>query len=72
MEELGEELKELKGLATPQEEQQYQTTRSPTLPRTKPPTKEYRWRDPWVQLYSRGCPYLASMGGNPLGPVEAC
>ena len=31
MEELGERLKELKGLATPQEEQQYQPTRSPQI-----------------------------------------
>jgi hypothetical protein len=33
MEELDEGLKELKGLGTPQEEQQYQPTRSPKAPR---------------------------------------
>jgi hypothetical protein len=31
MEELGEGLKELKGLATPQEEQQFQPTRGPRV-----------------------------------------
>ena len=46
MEELGEGLKELKGFATPQEEQQYQPTRPPELLRTKPPTKEYIWGGP--------------------------
>ena len=50
-EELGEGLKELKGFATPWEEQQYQPTRSPNLPGTKPPTKEYACRDPWLQLH---------------------
>jgi hypothetical protein len=51
-EELGEELKELKGFATPYKEQ-YQPTRTPTpeFPGTKPPTKEYTWRDPWLQLH---------------------
>jgi hypothetical protein len=23
----------------------------PELPETKPPTKEYTWRDPWLQLH---------------------
>ena len=23
----------------------------PELPGTKPPTKEYTWRDPWLQLH---------------------
>jgi len=23
----------------------------PGLPRTKPPTNEYTWRDPWLQLH---------------------
>jgi hypothetical protein len=35
MVELGEELKELKVLGTPQEEQQYQPTRFPKAPRDK-------------------------------------
>jgi hypothetical protein len=33
MEELGEGLKELKGFATPEEEQQYQPTSTPRAPR---------------------------------------
>jgi hypothetical protein len=24
---------------------------TPELPGTKPPTKEYTWRDPWIQLH---------------------
>jgi hypothetical protein len=41
------------------------------FPGTKPLTKQYTWRDPWLQLYiSRGWPYLASMGGEPIGAVE--
>ena len=27
-----------------------QTPPPPELPGTKPPTKEYTWRDPWLQL----------------------
>ena len=49
MEELGKGLKELKEFATPWEEQQYQPTKLPELPRSKQPTKEYTWRDPWLQ-----------------------
>ena len=37
-------------------------TEPPGLPGTKPPNKEYTWRDPWLQL--------ASMGGEALGPVK--
>jgi hypothetical protein len=48
-----ERMKELKGFATPQKEQQYQPpTHTPELPGTKPPNKEYTWRDPWLQLHS--------------------
>ena len=51
MEELEKGLKELKGFATPEGEQQYQPTRhTPELPGTKPPTKEYIWSDPWLQI----------------------
>jgi hypothetical protein len=51
MKELDKGVKELKGFATPQEEQQYQETRHlmSELPRTKPPTNEYIWRNPWIQ-----------------------
>jgi hypothetical protein len=41
MEEL-EKMKDLKGCAIPQEEQQHK--------QPDPPTKEYTWRDPWFQL----------------------
>jgi hypothetical protein len=49
MEELEKGLKELKGFATAQEEQQYQPTRHapppppPKLSETKPPIKKYTW-----------------------------
>jgi hypothetical protein len=36
-------LKELKGFATLEEENQYQLTRNPVLLGTKPSTKEYTW-----------------------------
>jgi hypothetical protein len=51
MEELGEGLKELKGFATPYEEQKYQPPPPQELPRTKTPTKEYTRRDPMLQLH---------------------
>ena len=35
--------------AAPYEEQQYEPTRTPELPETKLSTKEYTWRDPWLQ-----------------------
>jgi hypothetical protein len=37
-----------KVFATPEEEQQPEP---PELPGTKPPTKEYTWRDSWLQLH---------------------
>jgi hypothetical protein len=43
MEELGEGLKELKGIATQQEEQQYQLTGLLKALRTKLQTKEHAW-----------------------------
>jgi hypothetical protein len=54
MEELEKGLKELKGFATPQEEQPYHPTRfslPPEFPGNKPPNKEYTWTDPWLQLH---------------------
>ena len=48
---------------------------SPKLPETKLPTKEYTWRGGGIYgsrwICSRGLSYLALMGGEPLGPVEA-
>jgi hypothetical protein len=40
--------KELKGIGTPQDEQQHQPTSPQRLPGTKPSTKEYTW----VQLHT--------------------
>jgi hypothetical protein len=55
MEELEKVPKELKGFATPMKEEQYQPTNTPTptpeLPGTKSPTKEYTWRDLWLQMH---------------------
>jgi hypothetical protein len=42
MEELGKELKELKGFATHRKN----NINQPELPGSKLPTKEYPWRDP--------------------------
>ena len=52
MEELEKRLKEVKEFATLKEEQ-HQTTRThpPECPGTKPPFKEYTWRDSWLQLH---------------------
>jgi hypothetical protein len=44
----------------------------PEFPGTKPPTKEYTWRDPGYScISSRGWPCQASMGGEALGFVKA-
>jgi hypothetical protein len=45
-EELGEGLKELKGIAT-----LYQKLDHPELPGSKPPTKEYTLREPGLQIH---------------------
>jgi hypothetical protein len=51
IEELKERPKELKGFATPQEEQHQPTRPPPELPGTKPPTKLYTWMDPWLHQH---------------------
>jgi hypothetical protein len=43
MEELGEELKTLKEIGTPQEDQQSTNLDSWKLSETEPPTKEHAW-----------------------------
>ena len=43
--------KELKGFTVPQECNNVKQPVPPELPGTKLPTKEYIWRDPWLQLY---------------------
>jgi hypothetical protein len=49
VEELGEGLKELKGFKNPIGRATISTKQTPPeLPGTKPPTKEYTWRDPWL------------------------
>ena len=63
MEELSEVLKEFKGIAIPQEEQQYQNNSQ---------TKEYNGgAHDSSYMYSKGFPYLASMEREALGPEEA-
>ena len=45
---------------------------SPELPGTKPPTKEYTWRDPRLKPQcSKEWPCPTSIGGEALGPVKA-
>jgi hypothetical protein len=46
MEKLGQELKELKGFATHRKNNNINQPDPPKFPGTKPPTKEYTWRDP--------------------------
>jgi len=71
MKELEKGLKKLKRFAAPWIEQQYQLTRPLELPGTKPPTKEYTWRE-YIHVCSRGWHCLASIGREALGPVKAC
>jgi hypothetical protein len=42
----------------------------PEFPGTKPPTKDYTWSDPWLQMHILQIMAL-SMGGEALGPVKA-
>jgi hypothetical protein len=52
MEELEKVLKELKEFATHRKKNNINQPDHPgprELPGTKPPTKEYTWRDPWLQ-----------------------
>jgi hypothetical protein len=50
MNELEEGLKKMNGFATYRKNNISQPD-LPELPGTKPPTKEYTWRDPWLQLH---------------------
>jgi hypothetical protein len=43
--ELEEGLKELKGFATHRKNNNFNQPHPPELPGTKPPTKEYTWKD---------------------------
>jgi hypothetical protein len=49
MEELEKGLKELKGFATHRKNNNINQPDLPELPGTKPPTKDYTWRNPWLQ-----------------------
>ena len=72
MEELEKGLKDLKGFATHCKNNNINQPDTPELSGTKPPTKEYTWRDPWLRcICSRRWPYLASVRGEALGSVEA-
>jgi hypothetical protein len=77
MEELQKGQKEMKGFVIPVEEQQYQPTRPPPplqLPETKPPTKEYTCRNPWLQPYKQQRMALLGINGKSgpySGPVKA-
>ena len=51
IEELEKGLKEQKGFATYRKNNNINQQDSPELPGTKPPTKEYTWRDSWLQLH---------------------
>jgi hypothetical protein len=44
-------LKELKGIATHRKNNNINQPEPSELPGTKPPTKEYTWKDPWFQTY---------------------
>jgi hypothetical protein len=51
MEELGEGLRSWRGLQSHRKDNNINHPDPPELPRTKPATKQYTWRDPWVQLH---------------------
>jgi hypothetical protein len=51
MEELEKGLKEQKEFATHRKNNNINQPDLPDLPGTKPPTKEYTWRVPWLQLH---------------------
>jgi hypothetical protein len=51
MEELEKGLKELKRFVTHRKNNNINSPELPELPGTKPPTKQYTWRDPWLQQH---------------------
>ena len=72
MKKLREVLKKLKGFATVQEEQQYQTTRPYKAPKGKnhQPKCTHGSTNGSSFIYTRGLPYVASTGGESLGTVK--
>jgi hypothetical protein len=72
MKELEKGLKELKGFVTHRRDNNINQSEPPELPGTKPPTKKYIWRDPWLHcIRSRGWPCQTSMGGEAFGSGKA-
>jgi len=69
MEELGQGLKELKGITIPYE-QQCQLTHHPAFPGTKPLAKEYTWMGPWLQLPKQQRIALSRINGR--GDLWSC
>jgi hypothetical protein len=62
---VGEGLEELKGMATPQEDQQCQLTWTPwELPETKPPTKGHTWAGPWPSAHMKQSPALSALSAK--------
>ena len=51
MVELEKGLKDLKGFATHRKNNTINQSDPPELPGTKSPTKDYTWKDPWLQLH---------------------
>jgi hypothetical protein len=66
-------LRKVRGLQSHRKNNSINQPDLPELPRTKPPIKEYIHGATHGSNYicSRGWPYLASMGGEALGPVDA-
>jgi hypothetical protein len=72
MKELEKELKELKGFAVQEKEQQYETNSSPrTQGLNHQPKSTHGGTHGSSCICSRGCPSWSSMGGEALGPVKA-
>jgi hypothetical protein len=51
MQELEKGLSELKGFATHRRNNDINQPDAPELPGTKPSTKQYTWRAPWLEPY---------------------
>jgi hypothetical protein len=73
MEELKKGLKELKGFAAPQKEQQYQPTRRPQSRQglNHQPKSTHGGTHGSSHICSRGWPCWRSMGGEDIGPTKA-
>jgi hypothetical protein len=63
-EELEKELKELKGFAIHRNNNKMNQPDHSELPGTKPPTKVYTWRVPWLQLHMLQKMALSDINGR--------